>query len=98
MITKEVALTLPRGKILYHRTLRNADGTAWRARVNGKVRTGGESPKSFLLPVKHGLSFCFSIRLGLGAPGSIYVGENWLTYDPTDPDVIVNQKDFHLPC
>lgn len=38
MITKQIALSLRSGTILYHRTLRNADKTPLRARVNGKVK------------------------------------------------------------
>ena len=39
MITKEIALTLKHGDILYHVLDKNVDGTPRRCRVSGKVKT-----------------------------------------------------------
>lgn len=61
MITKEIALTLHRGQTLYHKKLRNADGTPTRCRVNGKCQTWKTRPSEFKLPVKYGLKTCFYI-------------------------------------
>lgn len=49
------------GHTLYHATLRNRDGSALRARVNGQVRTWVTRPSEFRLPMKHGLKECFYI-------------------------------------
>lgn len=57
MISKEQASTL-RGTI-YHLTLKNADGSAARARPNGKCQTWKTRPDAFKLPMKHGLRDCF---------------------------------------
>lgn len=61
MITKDIALSLRPGQILYHKTLRNADKTPLRARVNGKVKTWKTRPTEFRIPMKHGLKECFYI-------------------------------------
>ena len=55
MITKEIALTLQKGQIIYSRTWRNSDGTPQRFRVNDKVKTWKRRPLEFALPVKRGL-------------------------------------------
>lgn len=60
-VDKMPALTLEQAKALtyrdtvYHREYRNADGSAQRWRVNGKVKTWKRSPKRVQVPVKHGL-------------------------------------------
>jgi hypothetical protein len=46
---------------IYHRTLRNADGTALRARVNGECQTWKTRPTEFRLPMKHGLRNTFQL-------------------------------------
>ena len=62
MITKELALTLGYRTELYHRRLKNADGSPLRCRVNGKCKTWKRAfPGRFQLPVKHGLRHCFYI-------------------------------------
>lgn len=48
--------------ILCHKVLKNADGTALRCRVNGKIKTWKTRPNDFQLPVKHGLRDCFYIN------------------------------------
>jgi hypothetical protein len=55
MITKELAATFYKGKTLYHKTRKNADGTAKRCRVNGKLKVWKTRPSDWQLPVKHGL-------------------------------------------
>lgn len=64
MITKEIATTMKRGTILYHRTVKNADKSPARCRVNGKCQTWKSRPEAFKLPVKHGLRDCFYITEG----------------------------------
>jgi hypothetical protein len=44
-----------------HKTLKNADKTPVRCRVNGKCKTLKTRPDFFELPVKHGLKQCFYI-------------------------------------
>ena len=60
--------------MFYHKTLRNSDGTALRARRNGATKTWKTRPGAFRVPVKHGLRKCFYIE-----PGN---AGDWLTYDP----------------
>ncbi len=55
MITKDIALTLHLGQILHHISVKNADGTPLRVRVNGKCQTWKTRPDEFRIPVKHGL-------------------------------------------
>ena len=64
MITKEIAVNAASGTIFYHKTLKNADGTPLRARVNGKCKTLKRTPNYFRLPMKHGLRDCFYIDNG----------------------------------
>jgi hypothetical protein len=45
----------------YHVSLKNADGTPVRCRVNGACKTWKTRPNEFRLPVKHGLKSCFYI-------------------------------------
>ena len=60
-MTKDQLTDLQLGDILHHKTLRNADGTPLRARVNGKMRTWKRDPGRFQLPMKYGLRHCFYI-------------------------------------
>ena len=46
---------LSHGDILEHATIKNADGTPARARVNGKLKLWKTRPCDFKLPLKHGL-------------------------------------------
>jgi len=55
MITKEQALRLRHGDILYHVTNRNSDGSPQRWRVNGAVKTWKRTPSRFQVPLKYGL-------------------------------------------
>ena len=61
MITKADAMTLRTGQILHHITVKNAQGTPLRARVNGKCQTWVTRPDEFRLPMKHGLRDTFQI-------------------------------------
>jgi hypothetical protein len=76
MITKEFAASLYKGKTLYHATATNADGTAKRCRVNGKLKTWKTKPSEWQLPVKHGLWGYFYLTHANAA--------EWLTYDRTE--------------
>jgi len=58
-LTKAQAMTQPH--TVYHKKLRNSDGTALRARSNGKCQTWKTRPAEFKLPVKHGLRDTFYI-------------------------------------
>lgn len=58
MITKNDAETK---RHFEHVTLKNADGTALRARATGKCQTRKTRPNEFKLPVKHGLRDSFYI-------------------------------------
>lgn len=69
MITKDLATSLSRGKILHHKTLKNADGTPRRCRVNGVCKTWKTAPTSWRLPVKHGLKDCFYLEPHVGTGG-----------------------------
>lgn len=55
MITLDQAKALKPGDIIYHATTRNADGTAQRWKVNGRVKTWKTLPGRVSIPVKHGL-------------------------------------------
>lgn len=61
MIDKQDAISLTYRSELHHSTLKNADGTPLRCRVNGKVKLWKTRPDEFRLPVKHGLKNCFYI-------------------------------------
>lgn len=61
MITKEQAKMLQHGTILHHVSLKNADGSPVRCRINGKVKTWQRQPDAFRLLVKYGLKDCFYI-------------------------------------
>ena len=55
MITIEQAKQLRPGRILYHMSNRNADGTPQRWKVNGKPKTWKRTPDRVQIPVKNGL-------------------------------------------
>jgi len=55
MITKEMAMQLELGQILYHKDYRNSDGSPERWRVNGQCKIWKTRPKEFRLPIKWGL-------------------------------------------
>jgi len=58
MITREQAET---AQCFGHVSLKNADGSALRARRNGKTKTWKTRPEEFRIPVKYGLKTCFYI-------------------------------------
>lgn len=79
MITREQAIEFGSswGRTeLYHSTLRNSDGSAVRARVNGKCKVWKTRPTEFQLPMKHGLRDCFYLTQRNAS--------EWLTIDPTE--------------
>lgn len=61
MITKKLAVSLSYRDELHHKTLKNADKTPVRCRVNGVCKTWKTRPSEFRLPVKYGLRECFYI-------------------------------------
>ena len=61
MITKEQAVNFNGNMTLHHLSLKNADGTPVRVRVNGKCKVWKTRPAEFRLPVKYGLKQCFYI-------------------------------------
>jgi hypothetical protein len=54
-LTLEHAKVLDRGETLYHKVLRNADGSPARYRVNGMPLTWKRSPDRVQVPLKRGL-------------------------------------------
>ncbi len=61
MATKTELDRLKPGDILTHVSIKNADGTPARCRVNGKMKEWKTRPHAWQLPVKHGLRNCFYI-------------------------------------
>ena len=60
-VTKAQLVALHGNATLYHRTLRNSDGTALRARPSGKCKTWVTRPDDFRQPAMHGLRDSFYI-------------------------------------
>ena len=54
-LTLNQAKKLRTGQILYHLKNKNADGSAQRWKVNGKVKTWKTKPEKVQVPVKYGL-------------------------------------------
>ena len=75
MITKNDALVLRPGQVLYHYKQKNRDGSAMRARVNGRVIVWKTRPNDFKVPMKHGLKHCFYLTPSNAA--------DWLLHEPT---------------
>lgn len=61
MINKYICVNAKHRDEFEHVTLKNADKTPLRCRVNGQCKTWSTRPESFRLPVKHGLKTCFYI-------------------------------------
>ena len=61
MITKEIALRLKHGDIVYHITNKGSDNRPVRVRVNGMCKIWKTKPYDFRIPMKWGLSTCFYI-------------------------------------
>ncbi len=75
MINKKQALKLNHGRVIYHKKLRNADGSAVRARVNGMCKTWKTRPTEFQIPMVHGLKDYFYL--------SHHNAGEWSLADPT---------------
>lgn len=60
-MTRDQAIILPTGAVLRHVSLRNADDSALRARINGRPKLWKTRPEEFRLPMKWGLKTCFYI-------------------------------------
>ena len=58
MITKQQAVAAQYRQEFWHRTVKNADGTPARCRVNGACKVWKTRPDEFRLPVKHGMYDC----------------------------------------
>ena len=54
-LTLKQAKELKYGTILYHVKNKNADGSAQKWRVNGKVKTWKRNPEKIQIPLKYGL-------------------------------------------
>lgn len=74
-MTPETALSLRPHQTIYHATLRNADGTALRARVNGKPVIKKRS-NTWRVPLKHGLKTFFNLD-----PHNV---NDWLIKEPSN--------------
>lgn len=61
MITLEQAKNLTYRTVVHHLSVKNADRTPLRGRVNGKCQTWKTRPNEFRLPMKYGLKQCFYI-------------------------------------
>lgn len=61
MITKEQAMALKYRDTLHHVSKKDSRGDPVAVRVNGKCRTWSTRTADWSLPVKHGLSLCFTI-------------------------------------
>ena len=60
-LTKQQAMLAQHATILYHRANRNADGTALRARTNGRCKVWVTRSDEFKLPMKYGMYEAFYI-------------------------------------
>jgi len=78
MITKEQAVNSYYRQVFFHVSIKNADGTPARCRVNGKCKTWKTRSNDFRLPVKHGLRNCFYITFD----------NAHMWYDPDFPGLI----------
>lgn len=79
MITKNDALVLRQGQVLYHVKHKNRDGSAMRARVNGRTVVWKTRPNDFKVPMKHGLKHCFYLTPSNAA--------EWLLEEPAEHNV-----------
>jgi len=61
MITKRQAMQACYRQEFHHVSLKNADETPVRCRVNGACKVWKTRPNDFRLPVKYGLKECFYI-------------------------------------
>lgn len=61
MITKDIAINLKVGDILYYDLRLGTDKRPWRAKVNGKIQTWKTRPDVFRLPMKRGLYDTFQL-------------------------------------
>lgn len=64
-MTKQQALALSPGQIIYHVSGRNADGTSTRARVNGRAVTfkRPQNQHRWRVPLKHGFYTTFQLTI-----------------------------------
>lgn len=60
-MTRDEAVNAHVGQVFYHVAARNRNGSALRARVNGKCKTWKRRPQDWSLPMKYGLKQCFYI-------------------------------------
>jgi hypothetical protein len=61
MLTKEQAVTLPVGAVLFNTSKIGKDKRPVRVRVNGRCQTWKKVPDRWSLPVKYGLHNCFYV-------------------------------------
>ena len=86
-ITLEEAKALKYGQVIYHKKLKNSDGTPVRLRVSGEVKTLKRTPSYIKIPLKHGL-YDHAYLINNQCPK--YVDGKWLI--PTN-DVELNEEE-----
>lgn len=95
-VTRDVAIFLGnRGwGELYHRTMKNADNSALRIRVNGKCQLWKTRPTDFRLPCKHGLRQFYQL--------TAVTADEWTTIEPSAflpySDRFIHRLVDGLPC
>ena len=62
MVTLAQVKQLHHSQTLYHKDLKNADGSSLRARVNGQLKLWKTRPNEFQLPMKHGMRDSFYLN------------------------------------
>ena len=75
-MTLSEACDLTYRQTIYHSVKTNADGSALRARVNGKISRWARNPNRISIPLKHGLKTHFYLTESNLA--------EWLLFDPTE--------------
>jgi hypothetical protein len=83
---REQIKALDSNQTIYHASVKNADGSALRARVSGGMKEWKTKPEEWYRPFKHGLRESFRI----GSPNETFATQwrfsnpaNWLENDPT---------------
>ena len=57
-MTFDQAKSLQVGEHIHHKSMKNADGTPLRCRINGAVKLWKTRPNEIRVPIKHGLRDC----------------------------------------
>lgn len=80
-MTHDEAKALTYGDVIYHKTLRNADGSMVRARCNGKVRLWKRRPGDYQVPMKYGLRYYFYLTPGYPNLTGDQIAKDWSLTD-----------------